>query len=103
VRWSGVARAAATPADHQHAPFKVQVGPLEGERPLTTVAVEEGATTDFEALRTFLADQAGIAKWQLPERWTVIESIPKTSVGKFDKKVLRRRYAQGDLDVTQLG
>ncbi|KUO19716.1 hypothetical protein AQJ91_18010 [Streptomyces dysideae] len=92
-----------TPADHRHAPFKVQVGPLEGERPLATVALKESATTGFEALRTFLADQAGIAKWQLPERWTVIESVPETSVGKFDKKVLRRRYAEGELDVTRLG
>ena len=43
-----------------------------------------------------------IAKWQLPERWTIIEAVPKTSVGKFDKKVLRRQYAEGELDVTQL-
>jgi len=74
-----------------------------GERPLATVVLKEGATADFAALRTFLADKAGIAKWQLPERWTVIASVPKTSVGKFDKKVLRRQYAEGDLDVTQLG
>ncbi|MCM1973804.1 long-chain fatty acid--CoA ligase [Streptomyces sp. G1] len=73
-----------------------------GERPLATVVLKEGATADFAALRTFLADQAGIAKWQLPERWTVIESVPKTSVGKFDKKVLRRQYAEGTLDVTKI-
>ncbi|MER6671999.1 long-chain fatty acid--CoA ligase [Streptomyces sp. NPDC000983] len=74
-----------------------------GERPLATVVLKEGASADFAALRTFLADQAGIAKWQLPERWTIIESVPKTSVGKFDKKVLRRQYAEGELDVTRLG
>jgi fatty-acyl-CoA synthase len=28
--------------------------------------------------------------------------VPKTSVGKFDKKVLRRQYADGKLDVTRL-
>ncbi|WP_405881202.1 long-chain fatty acid--CoA ligase [Streptomyces sp. NBC_01136] len=73
-----------------------------GERPLATVVLKEGATADFASLRTFLAEEARIAKWQLPERWTIIESVPKTSVGKFDKKVLRRQYAQGELDVTQL-
>jgi len=74
-----------------------------GERPLATVVLREGSTADFESLRAFLAsDTCKIAKWQLPERWTIIESVPKTSVGKFDKKVLRRRYAAGDLDVTKL-
>lgn len=73
-----------------------------GERPLATVVLKEGSTADFTSLRAFLADEGKIAKWQLPERWTIIESVPKTSVGKFDKKVLRRRYAEGDLDVTKL-
>ena len=43
-----------------------------------------------------------MAKWQLPERWTIVPAVPKTSVGKFDKKVIRRQYADGELDVTQL-
>ncbi|MGW0828216.1 long-chain fatty acid--CoA ligase [Streptomyces sp. NPDC002845] len=73
-----------------------------GERPLAIVVLKEGATADFTTLRTFLADEAKIPKWQLPERWTIIESVPKTSVGKFDKKVLRRQYAEGELDVTQI-
>ncbi|WP_406124606.1 long-chain fatty acid--CoA ligase [Streptomyces sp. NBC_00989] len=74
-----------------------------GERPLATVVLREGSTADFASLRAFLAsDTCKIAKWQLPERWTIIESVPKTSVGKFDKKVLRRQYAAGDLDVTKL-
>ena len=30
---------------------------------------------------------------------TTIDEVPKTSVGKFDKKVLRARHAAGDLDV----
>ncbi|MER6089043.1 long-chain fatty acid--CoA ligase [Streptomyces bluensis] len=73
-----------------------------GERPLATVVLKGGATADFTVLRSFLADEGKIAKWQLPERWTIIESVPKTSVGKFDKKVLRRRYAAGELDVTRI-
>ncbi|WP_181796388.1 long-chain fatty acid--CoA ligase [Streptomyces sp. WELS2] len=73
-----------------------------GERPLATVVLRPGASADFQALRTFLAEEVRIARWQLPERWTTLESVPKTSVGKFDKKVLRRRYADGELDVTRL-
>ncbi|MEQ8145835.1 long-chain fatty acid--CoA ligase [Streptomyces sp. OP7] len=73
-----------------------------GERPLATVVLKEGATADFTTLRAFLQEERRVAKWQLPERWTVIEAVPKTSVGKFDKKVLRRQYAEGTLDVTQI-
>ncbi|MEU3947271.1 long-chain fatty acid--CoA ligase [Streptomyces sp. NPDC029526] len=73
-----------------------------GERPLATVVLKEGATADFTTLRAFLQEEGGIAKWQLPERWSVIETVPKTSVGKFDKKVLRKQYAEGSLDVTQI-
>ncbi|MGW8762328.1 long-chain fatty acid--CoA ligase [Streptomyces sp. NPDC055815] len=73
-----------------------------GERPLATVVLKEGSTADYETLRAFLADEGGIAKWQLPERWAIVPAVPKTSVGKFDKKVIRRQYAEGELDVTQL-
>jgi fatty-acyl-CoA synthase len=38
----------------------------------------------------------------MPERWAFIDAVPKTSVGKFDKKVLRARHADGDLDVIML-
>lgn len=72
-----------------------------GERPLATVVVKEGEQVTMEELRDFLADK--IAKWQIPERWAVIDEVPKTSVGKFDKKVLRQRYADGDLEVETAG
>ena len=39
-----------------------------------------------------------VARWWIPERWTFIAEIPITSVGKFDKKVLRARYAAGQLN-----
>jgi len=32
------------------------------------------------------------AKWQLPDEVVFVEAIPKTSVGKFDKKVIREQY-----------
>ncbi len=68
-----------------------------GERPLATVVVAEGEQVDAAELRAYLADH--VAKWQLPERWAFIDEVPKTSVGKFDKKVLRKSYAEGALDV----
>ncbi len=71
-----------------------------GERPLATVVLREGATTGAEELREFLA--GSVARWQLPERWAVIDAVPKTSVGKFDKKVVRSRYAEGGLEVREL-
>ncbi|MFF0446020.1 long-chain fatty acid--CoA ligase [Streptomyces sp. NPDC004609] len=71
-----------------------------GERPLATVVLKEGATADYGTLKEFLAGK--VAKWQLPERWAVIPAVPKTSVGKFDKKVIRRQYADGELDVSEL-
>ncbi|WP_329456726.1 long-chain fatty acid--CoA ligase [Streptomyces sp. NBC_01497] len=71
-----------------------------GERPLATVVLKEGATAGFPELREYLTGL--VAKWQVPERWALVASVPKTSVGKFDKKVIRRQYANGELDVTRL-
>lgn len=70
------------------------------ERPLVAIVLAEGTEAKPEELRDFLADK--FAKWQLPERWTFIAEVPKTSVGKFDKKRLRAQYADGDLTVTRL-
>jgi fatty-acyl-CoA synthase len=43
-----------------------------------------------------------VARWQVPENWTFVAEIPKTAVGKFDKKVLRARLADGELEVEHL-
>jgi fatty-acyl-CoA synthase len=67
------------------------------ERPLASVVLKAGSTIGAADLRDFLGDE--FAKWQLPDAWCFIEQIPRTSVGKFDKKVLRREYADGRLDV----
>jgi fatty-acyl-CoA synthase len=71
------------------------------ERPLACVVLKEGTGTGIDDLKEFLAER--VAKWWLPERWAFIDEVPKTSVGKFDKKVLRARYAEGELDVTDTG
>jgi fatty-acyl-CoA synthase len=68
-----------------------------GERPLACVALADGADTSLSDLREHLA--SGLARWQLPDAFAFIDEVPKTSVGKFDKKVLRRRLAEGELAV----
>jgi fatty-acyl-CoA synthase len=65
------------------------------ERPLACV-VPRGDVAP-EQLADFL--QGKVASWQVPENWSFIEEVPKTSVGKFDKKVLRARFADGALQV----
>jgi fatty-acyl-CoA synthase len=62
------------------------------ERPLAVVVAKPGTSVSAEHLREFLADK--VARWWLPERWTFVDEIPRTSVGKYDKKAIRARYAE---------
>src|SRR3712207_4465371 len=68
-----------------------------GERPLASVVVKEGEDVSADDLKGFLADK--MAKWQMPDKWAFIHEVPKTSVGKFDKKVIRQRFADEELEV----
>ena len=61
------------------------------ERPLAFVVPREGREVTIDQVRDYLAGR-GWAKWQLPDRVEVIDAVPKTSVGKFDKKALRARF-----------
>jgi fatty-acyl-CoA synthase len=63
------------------------------ERPLACVVID--GDIDPAMLKEYLAEH--VAKWQVPENWAFVETIPKTSVGKFDKKTLRMQYEKGDL------
>ncbi len=67
------------------------------ERPLACVVLKPGAEVTAEELREWLSERT--AKFWLPERWSFVSEVPKTSVGKFDKKVLRARNTAGELDV----
>jgi fatty-acyl-CoA synthase len=67
--------------------------PRWDERPLACVVT--AGVADPAALTAFLAEH--VAKWQVPENWAFVDEIPKTSVGKFDKKALRLQYEKGDL------
>jgi len=71
------------------------------ERPLACVVCADGSTVTAGDLSAFLAGK--VATWQVPERWSFIDEVPKTSVGKFDKKVLRARHTDRELTVEELG
>jgi fatty-acyl-CoA synthase len=62
-----------------------------GERPCACVVRREGSSLDEDGLREFLSGR--VAKWWVPERVEFISEVPKTSVGKFDKKALRAQLA----------
>jgi fatty-acyl-CoA synthase len=68
-----------------------------GERPLAVVVLKAGARATGTELRGFLGER--LPRWQLPERWSFVDEVPKTSVGKFDKRMLRARHARAELDV----
>lgn len=70
------------------------------ERPLAVIVVREGTKVAPGQLREFL--EGKVAKWWLPERWCFVSEVPKTSVGKFDKKVLRAQHAAGVLSVVEV-
>jgi fatty-acyl-CoA synthase len=65
------------------------------ERPLACVVLKEGAQCTPDELVGHLTPL--VAKWWLPDAVTFVDEIPKTSVGKFDKKVLRAKLADGEL------
>ena len=69
--------------------------PKWSERPLVAVVPKPGRTPAPADLLDFLVGR--VPRWWLPDQWTFLDEIPKTSVGKFDKKVMRAAYADGDL------
>jgi len=64
--------------------------PKWDERPLACVVVKAGHTVTSDELRAFLAP--GFAKWWLPDAYEFVDSIPRTSTGKFLKSALRERF-----------
>ena len=69
------------------------------ERPLAVIVPREGSGVSADDLRKFLADK--VVRWWLPERWTFVDEIPRTSVGKYDKKTIRSRYADEVYEVSE--
>ena len=87
VALQGVAQAAVVAQPH----------PKWDERPVALVILEEGADVSKEDVLSHCSSI--FAKWQLPDDVLYVESIPLTSTGKIDKKVIR---AQLDRDGYQL-
>ena len=71
------------------------------ERPLALVVTAHGATPSPAELREFLADR--VARFWIPEYWAFVAELPKTSVGKIDKKALRHMYAEGRIELRKPG
>jgi len=65
-------------------------------RPLCCVVLREGSQTSAQELVEHLRGR--VAKWWLPDEFAFIDEVPKTSVGKFDKKVLRAQLAEEALE-----
>ena len=72
-----------------------------GERPLACIVCRPGQSVSPAELRAHLSDR--VVKWWLPEQWAFIDQVPRTSVGKYDKRLLRARNAEGSLDVVASG
>jgi fatty-acyl-CoA synthase len=60
------------------------------ERPLACVVVKPGETVTKQQIIEYLTPR--VAKWWLPDEVVFLDALPKTSVGKFDKKVLRKQF-----------
>ncbi|MFQ5811641.1 MAG: fatty acid--CoA ligase [Anaerolineae bacterium] len=71
-----------------------------GERPLAIIVPKQGAeervTADAmrEHLQKFVADGV-ITNWAVPDKYAFVEELPRTSVGKIDKKALRSQHQAG--------
>ncbi len=72
-----------------------------GERPFAMVVPKAGVEGDVSAdsVRSFLGrfvDDGTISKWAVPDTVLVVDQIPKTSVGKIDKKVIKKDLTAGN-------
>jgi len=65
------------------------------ERPLACIVFKEGKTASMTEFNEFLLTK--FAKYQLPKEYLAVKEIPRTGVGKFDKKKMRSLYAEGKL------
>ncbi len=64
--------------------------PKWSERPLAAVVLKDGATATADELREFLAPR--FPKFWLPDAFVFVDTIPRTSAGKFKKSELREQY-----------
>jgi len=67
------------------------------ERPMAIVSLVKGKSYQLSSEELIQFLQTKVAKWMIPSEYIFVEEIVKTSVGKFDKKELRRRYSKAKL------
>ncbi len=68
------------------------------ERPMACVVPGDDSLTEDE-LRQHLA--VDFAKWSIPDRFLFVKEVPKTGVGKYDKKVVRTLYTEGGFEAVE--
>lgn len=71
--------------------------PQWGERPFALLVVRDGQALDAKGLKEHLkpfVEQGHLSKWAIPTQIALVTEIPKTSVGKLDKKRIRLDIAQ---------
>jgi len=73
-----------------------------GERPLALVILKEDhkgkvLEDDIKVFFNEFVDRGVISKWGVPDKVFFVDSIPKTSVGKVDKKEIRKQYQQNEI------
>ena len=61
------------------------------ERPMACIVLRDGHEVSGGDLDEFLGER--FPAWWLPDRYEIVDAIPRTPTGKFDKKVLRDRFA----------
>ncbi|MEZ5736821.1 MAG: long-chain-fatty-acid--CoA ligase [Novosphingobium sp.] len=69
------------------------------ERPLAIICWNGEEEPDYSMLRGVLRER--LAKFMVPENWARLASLPKTSVGKIDKRALRDQVAGGHIDIVR--
>lgn len=71
-----------------------------GSRPLVLVALKSGVTATARSLWESL--DRSVELWKRPDHWAFVPGIPRTSVGKYDKRAIRASYAAGEYSVTTI-
>ncbi|HDP25899.1 MAG TPA: fatty-acid--CoA ligase [Deltaproteobacteria bacterium] len=66
------------------------------EVPMACVVTSTGQELTEEELNDFLKDKVKASYW-IPKKYCFLKELPKTSVGKFDKRGLREQFAQGTI------
>lgn len=71
-----------------------------GHRPLVVVHLKPGETATARSLWEGLDGEVDL--WKRPDHWAFVDEIPRTSVGKYDKRAIRGRHTAGSYDVTTI-